>query len=891
MKVMDTRLTTTQVNTILVTDDDPLVRQSIGDLLRKDGYAVIEAANSAEALSACANGANPEFVLVDAVMAGIDGFTLCQKIKALPDGDQIVVIIMSNLDDDATIQRAFDCGASDYILKPVQPILLRQRVRQLHHFNTLQQRNDERNYVLAVLSDDYLYEMRVEPDGKVVTETVSNAFLENTGYTLDELQTDGWRMLVHPSDMDIAEKRFTRLMNNKMDRSEFRIISKKGVVRWLDDNAYPIYDKAEKRVIRIYGIGRDVTEAKRQEAENRKNAERLQLALDAAEDGIWDWDMVTGAVYYSPRWVEMLGFSTDEVANDFSTWEDLLHPADADYVQAALLAHFNQDVPYDVEHRLRTKSGDWKWIRATGKVVQRAEDGTPLRMTGTHQDIDERKRIEDALRENESRLSVLINNASDIIYTLSFEGEFLYVSPNWRENLGHDPQEIIGINFRELVHSDDIAIYEEFLNRVIQTGQKHRGVEYRVRHQDGTWYWYTSAGSLAHDENGKPLYYVGAAHDITEQKMVKTALAENERRYRIISDTISDYAYSYIVNADNTLTKDWSTQAFYDITGYTWQEMDGDGWARITHPDDLSAAYQRFENLLAGKVDVIEFRIFTKSGEVRWLRDHGHPFYDEEARRVTHIYGAAQDITQRKEFEDQMRQQAEELKTRNEELDAFAYTVAHDLKNPISSMMGFTSLILNYLDRMDDEKIRENLQLIMEGGYKLKEIINALLLLAGVNKMEGAQMTELDMVEIVSQSKKRMLSMITESGAVITLPEDWLPSIGYAPWVEEIWANYISNAIKYGGEPPHIELGSENASDGMVRYWVRDNGHGLTEEEQGRVFTPFTRLSQVKIEGHGLGLSVVHRIVEKLGGQVGVESEVGKGSTFSFTLPAVNKNR
>jgi two-component system sensor histidine kinase/response regulator len=100
-----------------------------------------------------------------------------------------------------------------------------------------------------------------------------------------------------------------------------------------------------------------------------------------------------------------------------------------------------------------------------------------------------------------------------------------------------------------------------------------------------------------------------------------------------------------------------------------------------------------------------------------------------------------------------------------------------------------------------------------------------------------------------------------------------------------VWANYISNAIKYGGRPPHIELGATAQDDGMVRFWVRDNGAGLTPEEQTRLFIPFTRLDQVQVKGHGLGLSIVRRIVGKLGGQVGVESQVGQGSVFSFTLP------
>jgi len=121
-------------------------------------------------------------------------------------------------------------------------------------------------------------------------------------------------------------------------------------------------------------------------------------------------------------------------------------------------------------------------------------------------------------------------------------------------------------------------------------------------------------------------------------------------------------------------------------------------------------------------------------------------------------------------------------------------------------------------------------------------------------------------------------------------------ALGYMPWVEEIWVNYLSNAIKYGGRPPRLELGAdplpnpppqagEGLGGGMIRFWVRDHGAGLTPEDQARLFTPFTRLDQVRVKGHGLGLSIVRRIVEKLGGQVGVESQVGQGSTFSFTLP------
>jgi two-component system sensor histidine kinase/response regulator len=141
------------------------------------------------------------------------------------------------------------------------------------------------------------------------------------------------------------------------------------------------------------------------------------------------------------------------------------------------------------------------------------------------------------------------------------------------------------------------------------------------------------------------------------------------------------------------------------------------------------------------------------------------------------------------------------------------------------------------------------------------------------------------MASVVAGAQQRLAYMIDEYQPEITLPDAWPVALGYSPWVEEVWVNYLSNALKYGGRPPCIELGATEQTDGAVRFWASDNGPGLTPEERARLFPPFTRLDQDRVEGHGLGLSIVRRIVKRLGGQVGVESEVGQGSVFSFTLP------
>jgi signal transduction histidine kinase len=132
--------------------------------------------------------------------------------------------------------------------------------------------------------------------------------------------------------------------------------------------------------------------------------------------------------------------------------------------------------------------------------------------------------------------------------------------------------------------------------------------------------------------------------------------------------------------------------------------------------------------------------------------------------------------------------------------------------------------------------------------------------------------------------------MVEEYDAEITVPTSWPTVLGYSPWVEEIWVNYLSNAIKYGGPNSRLELGADEQDDGMIRFWIKDNGPGISPEHQAKVFEPHERLDQLHINGTGLGLSIVKRIVEKCNGEVGVDSEPGHGSQFWFTLPAANVN-
>jgi signal transduction histidine kinase len=230
--------------------------------------------------------------------------------------------------------------------------------------------------------------------------------------------------------------------------------------------------------------------------------------------------------------------------------------------------------------------------------------------------------------------------------------------------------------------------------------------------------------------------------------------------------------------------------------------------------------------------------------------------------------------------ENLLRQQADELQSRNEELDAFAHTVAHDLKNPLATLIVAVDTLSDF--KVPPEEWEEYAEEVIATAYHMDRIIDNLLLFAEVRK-DDVLLEAIDMAEVVTNVRQRLGQMINQTHAKIETPECWPTALGHAPWVEEVLANYVSNAIKYGGQPPRIQLGADVDLSGSLRFWVQDNGYGISPEEQANLFKPFSRLHR-RSKGHGLGLSIVRRIVERMGGQTGVESIPGQGSRFYFTL-------
>lgn len=236
-----------------------------------------------------------------------------------------------------------------------------------------------------------------------------------------------------------------------------------------------------------------------------------------------------------------------------------------------------------------------------------------------------------------------------------------------------------------------------------------------------------------------------------------------------------------------------------------------------------------------------------------------------------------------------LRQQQQELEIRahklqeqNEDLDAFAHTVAHDLKNPLQIILTYTEL-LQQIEALSP-KGEKYTNTIIDTTLKMHNIIEELQRLAWIRK-DKINITPIHMHDYINEALSRLHIMVNSHKPNIEMAEEFPIAQAYGPWIEEVWMNYLSNGMKYGGTPPALAIGGEDLGDGYARFWVRDNGHGIPVEEHDRVFERGIQLKRKNNDSYGLGLSIAKRIIEKLGGEVGISSTNGQGSEFYFTLP------
>ncbi len=507
-------------------------------------------------------------------------------------------------------------------------------------------------------------------------------------------------------------------------------------------------------------------------------------------------------------------------------------------------------------------------------------------------DITQRKNTEQALRESEERSRRLVELSPEAIVVLN-DCTFVYTNSSGLRLFGAASlDELIG---KSLLDRVDPTCRKLVSISIEQSMQQHIAaplIEYTLLRLDGQPFEAEVTATMTTYQGKSAIQAI--IRDITERKRADQQLRDYQARLeeqndelRKLSQAIEQSANSVVITDTNGYIE-YVNPRFIAVTGYTAAESLGRNPRFLKSGEHDAAIYRDlWQTIKAGQIWQGEFHNRRKDGTLYWEMSTIAPVYDN-AGRIMNFIAIKEDITERKEAEATLRHYTSELEKRNAELDAFAHTVAHDLKNPLTGLLGYIRLMEMQLSETSQDQQREYLQMLSRSGQRIKNIINELLLLSSVREMESIETYALDMADIVDEVVERLEFLIDRYQAEIIRPDSWPIALGYGPWIEEVWTNYLSNALKYGGSPPRIELGGDITESGAVCYWVRDNGEGLSPEEQARLFTPFERMHKVRAEGHGLGLSIVRRIMEKLGGQVGVESGKGQGSTFFFILPSIH---
>ena len=325
--------------------------------------------------------------------------------------------------------------------------------------------------------------------------------------------------------------------------------------------------------------------------------------------------------------------------------------------------------------------------------------------------------------------------------------------------------------------------------------------------------------------------------------------------------------------------------AFGKIINASREELIGN------HFNRFSSLFLKEKTEQSSESDFLTETKIRTVGGLKYFEVKYNPVTDSKNKLIGRIF-LLHDISLRKkaldaavESNNLLRNEIKEKEILIVDLDAYARTVAHDLKNPISGVIGLTDFIKEDIMNQNHDQAFELLDLLHQQGHKMLKIVDELLLLSRIRR-EDIKLVEIDIQLIVYEAINRLKQQLEDRKATFELPEEWPVIMGHSQWIEEVWVNLISNAIKYGGDPPKIVIGNEKTTNGWYRFWVQDNGKGLPSELLDRLFADFERLGKQNVEGHGLGLSITKRIIEKLGGQVSVSSEniLGKGCIFSFTL-------
>ncbi|MEI6608983.1 MAG: PAS domain S-box protein [Deltaproteobacteria bacterium] len=659
--------------------------------------------------------------------------------------------------------------------------------------------------------------------------------------------------------------------------------------------ADPIHDENGKVILNLtHAI--NITERKLAEAQSkaalnslRESEQSLAEAQHIARIGSWDWDMISNTVKWSKEMYRVFGISADTFDGKPESLLKVIHPDDVELFTNCMKGNLSKGNPTSLEFRVIHKSGSIHHIFAAGRV-EFNDSGSPIRNIGTAQDITERKQAEDALSFSLEKYRALVENITDVIFTVDLQGTFTFVSPAIEKISGYTSGEVKGMHFSSFIHPDDLnGLAEAFTKTVSGIRAAHK---FRVLDKAGAVRWVVTRSRLV-AESGAPPVITGVMADITEHRQADDALRESEEKFSKAFKT-SPYAITITRPEDGKIIE--VNDAFTLMTGFTREEAISNStvglklWVSDEDRKFVVASLSKGQAVV-GK----ELRFRTKSGKIIT------GLFSAQLIKVgieTCILSSIDDITERKQVEeDRSKLEAQLFQSQKmEAIGTLAGGIAHDFNNILAVIIGYTELAMDKNQKGNKDKY---LQETLHGAERAKNLVKQIL---AFSRHDNNEKKPLDIKVLLKEAAKFLRASIPTTVEIDLHVADESCNIMADPTqMHQVIMNLCTNAahaMKHAGGTLKIELANiELAQDEIpyhpelkpghyVKLTVSDTGHGIDPDNIQRVFDPFFT-TKTKDEGTGLGLSVVYGIVKSHDGVITVYSEKEKGAAFHVYLPRI----
>jgi PAS domain S-box-containing protein len=790
-------------------------------------------------------------------------------------------------------QRREAVGSRDALLARLQnqtanlEVLVAERTRRLHETTERLQ--------LALYSGDYgVWDSDLNTGVQVWDERQCAIYGLKPG-EFDGRMASFFR-LVHPDDRARLQQRHeNHILSGTAFDYEFRIIRPDGQVRNLISRAV-VHRDASGRVVRMVGLNRDITrERERDQAVTTLN-QRLLFVLNATGYGVWEYDFTAERMHWDDHLLDMYGLTRDQLTGHVKDWHDRVHPEDLPAVVAEIEEALGSK-NLQIEQQFRIVRPDRSVHHISSHCyVLRHPDGTPRSMVGFDQDVTGEHNLREELRITEERWKLALAGNNDGVWDWNITTGGVYRNPRYAEIIGYLPGELapdrhIWLTFG---HPDDIAGTNAALAEHLEGRTTVYQSEYRLRHRDGQWIWVLDRGKVvARDPRGQPLRVVGTQTDITPRKLLEERLRHGEEMSLQLGRLAQIGAWEWDLGTSR-LT--WSPEMFrihevelgYEPTLSRSLEF---------YPDraktSLSEALQHA--VRAGEGFDFELPFTTARGHKLWVRVLGRAEFKEG--RATRIYGAFQDITARRDAEEMRRQLENQLfqSQKMETLGTLAGGIAHDFNNLLTGILGYQDLALDTVP--ENDPARNYLSIAREASLRARELVDQILTFS---RQADSEKVPVRLAQVVEDARRFLRATVPATIRIeVEIVPECGPVLADATQIHQVLLNFGFNAthamrstggtMRIAVEP--VELDDATAASlnhldpgRYVKLTFSDTGHGMDAETCKRIFDPFFTTKEVG-QGTGLGLSVVHGIIQAHRGTVLVQSAPGQGATFTLYLP------